>query len=105
MRAKGKPRHPGRHGAAWNRARKEVLEWATVCHICGGPLDFEAPPRSRWSPSADHLVPIKFTRQMDAEAQRVYALDPAYLRPAHYGCNSARGTRSAKAPRRRSEAW
>jgi 5-methylcytosine-specific restriction endonuclease McrA len=98
-------RHPGRTGVAWRRVCERVLKGATVCHICGGDLDFDAPPRSRWSPSVDHILPLRAMRGLDMESQRRMALDPANLRPAHYGCNSGRGARVSKGPRRTSRAW
>lgn len=101
------PRHPGRSGAAWNRARAVVLVPGCVCHLCGRPLDFEAPARTRWSPSVDHLVPLKTTRRLDPETQKHLATDPAFLRPAHFGCNSRRQAQplSAMRGRRASRRW
>lgn len=88
-------RHPGRGGAAWRRASARVLKDATVCWLCGLPLDFDAPARSRWSPSVDHVLPLDAIKFFDAATQRSMALDPANLRAAHYGCNSKRGAGSA----------
>ncbi len=76
---------------AYQKARAQVLDGAQVCHLCGGPLDFDAPPRSRWAPSADHELPVSATRHLDAETRQALAVDPALMRPAHYGCNSRRG--------------
>lgn len=86
-------RHPGRAGSAWRRVSAQVLRESTVCHLCGLPLDFDAPSRSRWSPSVDHLLPLSAMREFDDVTQRRMALDPANLRAAHYGCNSKRGNR------------
>jgi 5-methylcytosine-specific restriction endonuclease McrA len=83
--------HPGRQGNAYWRARAKVLAAATHCYLCGLELDFDAPPRSRWSPSVDHVVTLKQLRQFDPETRRKMATDPANMRPAHYGCNSRRG--------------
>jgi 5-methylcytosine-specific restriction endonuclease McrA len=88
-------RHPGRGGAEWNRVRAMVLKGATHCDICDGALDFDAPPRSRWAPSVDHVVSLKAMRDLDPIAQRRLALDPTNLRPTHYGCNARRGARTA----------
>jgi len=100
-------RHPGRSGSAWERARAEVLANSTVCWLCGGRLDFEAPPRSKWSPSVDHVLPIRALRGLDPETQRLWALDPSNLRAAHYGHNSARGARRVETtrPRLTSRDW
>lgn len=92
------PRHPGRSGSAWLRVRAEVLAESRVCYLCGGALDFDAPPRSRWSPSVDHLIPIEATEGMDPETQRMMALDKANLRAAHYGCNSRKGAKLRPRP-------
>jgi 5-methylcytosine-specific restriction endonuclease McrA len=83
----------GRSGRPWQRARQQVLAHASVCHICGRLLDFNAPPRSRWSPSADHVLPMHATRFMPEATRRHFALDPANLRAAHFGCNSRRRER------------
>ena len=76
--------HPGRQGNAYWRARAKVLAAATHCYLCGLELDFDAPPRSRWSPSVDHVVTLKQLRQFDPETRRKMATDPANMRPAHY---------------------
>jgi 5-methylcytosine-specific restriction endonuclease McrA len=98
-------RHPGRSGAAWEAARKQVLANASGCWLCGKPLDFDAPPRSRWAPSVDHVLPLKAMRHLDPVDQRRLALDPSNLRPCHYGCNSGRGARRIARPRLTSRAW
>jgi 5-methylcytosine-specific restriction endonuclease McrA len=81
----------GRDGVGYINARKEVLRDATHCAICGLPLDFDAPARSRWSPSVDHIIPVSKTKGWDDETRKRLAEDPQYMRPAHYGCNSRRG--------------
>jgi hypothetical protein len=81
---------PGRD-YAYRQARRRVLAGAQVCHICGGPLDWDAPPRSPLSPSADHVLPVSATRGLDPMTRQRLAADPGGLRPAHLGCNSRRG--------------
>lgn len=101
-------RHPGRSGWAWEKVRAQVLASSSVCWLCGRQLDFDAPPRSKWSPSVDHLVPLKTLRGMDPVLQREIALDARFLRPAHYACNSRRGARRIPPqppPRRQSREW
>ena len=98
-------RHPGRSGAAWERARRQVLAESTVCAICGRELDYEAPARSRWAPSVDHIVSLRTMRGLDDAEQRQLALDPGNLRAVHCGCNSRRGSRPPAQPRRQSRAW
>jgi hypothetical protein len=89
-------RHPGRKGSAWEAARRQTLAGADVCAICGLELDWEAPPRSRWAPAVDHVVPLKLTRELDPGEQRRLALDPSLLRAVHTGCNSTRENRSRR---------
>jgi 5-methylcytosine-specific restriction endonuclease McrA len=98
-------RHPGRSGAAWERARKQVLAHASVCAICGRPLNPDAPPRSPWSTSVDHVIPLSAMRGWDRADQAKVATDPAYLRAVHLGCNSSRGNRRLAPPRLTSRAW
>jgi 5-methylcytosine-specific restriction endonuclease McrA len=91
---------PGRHGSAYWKARKIVLEGATHCAICRRPLDFNAPPRSRWAPSVDHIIPLATLKHYEPAERRRLATDPANMRPAHVTCNSSRGARSGNASRR-----
>jgi 5-methylcytosine-specific restriction endonuclease McrA len=72
------PRDSGR----WRSLRAQLRRAATVCAICGGPLDHNAKPRSRFYPSIDHIVPL---------SQGGDPFDQANLRVAHYGCNASRG--------------
>ena len=67
---------------AYRKARATVLKSATQCAICGQPLDHTADPRSRWAPSADHIIPRSLGGSLTA---------PNNLRAVHYGCNSRRG--------------
>jgi hypothetical protein len=99
-------RHPGRSGQRWERVRKQVLASAHLCALCGRELRFDAPPRSRWSPSVDHILPISHMRNLDPATQARLALDPQGLRAVHYGCNARRGTgRTPPPPRRQSRDW
>lgn len=87
---------------AWKAKRKEILAYAEICHVCAGFLDFEAPPRSRFSPSVDHILPLS---RLDEETRRALLLDDSNLRAVHYGCNSSRGNRRSPQPRRVSREW
>ncbi len=98
-------RHPGRSGTEWNRVRAQVLATSSICWLCGKAVDFDAPPRSRWSPSVDHVLPISKMRHLPMDEQKRLALDPTLLRTAHYGHNSGRGNRKPTRPRRRSRSW
>ena len=82
---------PNPRGHAWRKLRDQVLANATHCALCGLPLIPDAPPRSRWSSTVDHIWPIALGGD---------ALPPIdALRPAHYGCNVRLGNRTV--PRRR----
>lgn len=90
---------------AYRKVRARVLDGAQVCALCGGPLDWDAPPRSRWAPSVDHVLPVSRTRGFDSETRRRLALDPAGLRPVHYGCNARRRDGRRQSARRVSRSW
>ena len=102
--------HGLRQSGAWRKARARVLANATVFHICGGALDFNAPPRSPMSPTVDHVLPLAATKHYGEEIHRQMAFDPHNLRPAHQSCNSSRGAgrparRTRKASRWTSRPW
>ena len=65
----------------WQRLRARVLAEEPLCWICGLPWDAKAPPRTRWYPSVDHIVP-------HTQGGGVY--DRANLHAAHHGCNSSK---------------
>jgi 5-methylcytosine-specific restriction endonuclease McrA len=56
------------------------------CELCGEPIDFDAPPRSRRSVSVDHIIPVH------AGGQQLPPIDEVRL--AHIGCNARRGNRT-----------
>jgi 5-methylcytosine-specific restriction endonuclease McrA len=88
----------------YRQVRDRVLSGASVCHLCGRPLDFDADPRSRWAPSVDHLLPVSRTVGLDDATRQRLAVDPEGLVPAHVGCNSARGNRRRR-QRHISRSW
>lgn len=84
-------------GPKWEQARAKVKARHEPCWICGHPIDWDAPPRSRRSFSVDHVTPR-------SKGGDPYAL--SNLRTAHYGCNASKGNgtkRMRKAPRPRPE--
>jgi 5-methylcytosine-specific restriction endonuclease McrA len=96
------PKPPGRTGAEWWRMRSIVLAEEKHCHICQQPIDFDAPPKTRWAPSVDHLRPVSRTKHLDPAEQRRLALDRNNLRACHFGCNSRRRDRPVpQSPSRR----
>jgi hypothetical protein len=94
----------GRDDYAFKQARARVLAGAEVCWLCGGLLDWDAPPRSSLSPSVDHLLPMSRTIGLDAATRKRLASDPSNLRPVHLGCNSKRGNRRHR-PAHTSRKW
>jgi 5-methylcytosine-specific restriction endonuclease McrA len=76
---------------AYRKVRERVLAGARVCALCGLPFDDTAPPRSRWAPSVDHILPVSRTVGMLELVRQQLATDPGNLRAVHYGCNARRG--------------
>jgi hypothetical protein len=75
----------GLSGHRWRKVVEWVrANWPWVCWICHKPIPVDAPARSPMSHSVDHVVP----RSRGGDP---YNLDNC--RPAHYGCNSAKGNR------------
>lgn len=80
-------------GAAWRAHVAELMPALRAraddaCELCGGPIDFDATPRSRRSASVDHVVPLH------AGGAELPPLDE--LRLVHYGCNAQRGNRTRR---------
>jgi 5-methylcytosine-specific restriction endonuclease McrA len=71
-----------RSSRRWKRAREIALRGASHCQICGRPLDFSAPARSKWSPSVDHIIALARGGEPFAQSN---------LRVLHLGCNSRLG--------------
>lgn len=87
----------GRKGRPWREFQKLVHStFPPICHLCGRTiLHGLYHPRHRLAPSVDHLIPLdKGGAELDLENAR----------PAHYGCNSAKGARLAK-PMPTSRRW
>lgn len=89
----------GLKGSRWARLCKRIRESSDVhvCHWCRRLIDLDAPPRTRWSFSVDHLI---------ARANGGARYDLSNLATAHYGCNSSKGARSTSSrPKRMSRGW
>lgn len=92
----------GRRGKRYLRlcaqVRRDSREQGGLCTLCGLPIDYNAPPRTRWSFSLDHITSLVHGGDV---------LDPANARAAHYGCNARRGggTRQGKVPLTTSRMW
>ena len=87
MGKQGDPRTDPIRSYKWQRLAARVLAEETTCWLCGMPIDFDAPPRTRWSPSVDHVLP----RSLGGDP-----FDRSNLRAAHYGHNSQRGNGTRK---------
>lgn len=76
-----------------NRAR--VLQGATVCFLCGRPIDQSIPAPDPMSPSAHHFVPY-----VAGGGDEV-----ANLRPTHLVCNQKQGDKPTRVVNRNSREW
>jgi 5-methylcytosine-specific restriction endonuclease McrA len=74
--------------AEWKRLRAALIAAATHCALCGGLLDKDAPPRTRWRPSVDHIYPVRLYPER--------ALDPWNCQVTHAGCNTRRENTSRR---------
>lgn len=69
-----------RRSLAWAALCRQVYSEESLCWICLAPVDFGAPPRTRWSKSVDHIKPVTSHPHL--------VLVRSNLRLAHVGCNS-----------------
>ncbi len=79
-------RRPDLDSPEYRAARKALREMGRPCWLCGRAIRYDLKGPHPLSFSADHV----------REPGRIAAdllHDPSNLRPAHYGCNSARGAR------------
>lgn len=66
----------------WRKLRARVYAEETHCHICKRYVDQTLPSSTRWSRSADHVIPLD---------KGGAPFDRGNVRLAHHGCNSRRG--------------
>ena len=86
-----------RNGRPYRRLVAEQKAKGLPCARCGGYINPKLDPRSPWSFTLDHIVPLSRGGSL---------LDPANARSAHRRCNSAKGNRTdARAPQRASRRW
>lgn len=90
------PRGLGRAGGRWRRrsaqVRARVRDHGEPCAVCGMDIDLTIPANHPRAFSVDHIEPIGM-------GMNGSPLDIGNLRPAHHGCNSARGNRMRKRAR------
>ena len=84
----------GRSGGRWRRrvaqVRAQVADHGEPCAVCGMDIDLTIPAKHSRAFSVDHIEPLGMNGS---------PLDIGNLRPAHHGCNSARGNRMRKRTR------
>ncbi|MFD7978879.1 HNH endonuclease signature motif containing protein [Streptomyces sp. NPDC059071] len=86
-----------RNGRPYRRLVAAQKALGLPCARCGEHIDTSLDPRSPWSFTLDHIVPLSRGGSL---------LDPANARSMHRRCNSARGNRTgATAPLRSSRRW
>ena len=86
-----------RNGRPYRRLVVEQKAKGLPCARCGGYINPRLDPRSPWSFTLDHIVPLSRGGSL---------LDPANARSMHRRCNSARGARmGTTAPLRASRRW
>lgn len=80
-----------RYLALCARVRARAKRNGEVCCLCTQPIDWDAPPRTRWSFSVEHVTSLVNGGGL---------LDEANAQPAHFGCNARRGgmTRAGREP-------
>ncbi|MFE5630616.1 HNH endonuclease signature motif containing protein [Streptomyces sp. NPDC056463] len=84
-----------RQGRPYRRLVAAQKARGLPCARCGGYINPHLDPRSRWSFTLDHIVPLSKGGDL---------LDPANARSMHRRCNSARGNRTTT-PQRTSRRW
>ena len=86
-----------RNGRPYRRLVAEQKAKGLPCARCGGYINPKLDPRSPWSFTLDHIVPLSRGGSL---------LDPANARSMHRRCNSARGNKTGTtAPMRASRRW
>lgn len=84
-------------GRRWRDLQAQVVASSDVCWLCGQRVWRGVKPTHPMSPSADHVLPVAAYPELE--------FDPGNLRVAHFGCNSARGTRAPVKPPETSRRW
>ena len=85
-----------RNGRPYRRLVAAQKALGLPCARCGGYINPNLDPRSPWSFTLDHIVPLSRGGSL---------LDPANARSAHRRCNSARGNRITQPQPRASRRW
>lgn len=76
-----------------NRARLRAL--GLPCHICGRPIDYDAPSDAKHPLSfvIDEVIPVSRWREFGYRSPRAVAEDFNNLAPAHYACNAMKSNK------------
>lgn len=78
-----------RHGKgykAFRRARERIKRQQPPCWICGGTINYDAPPGHPDSFELDHYLPVSRGGEVMPRGQEA-------LRPSHATCNRRRGAK------------
>lgn len=78
-----------RSGAAWQRARQQVLREETHCHICKEWVDKDAPYRDRVTGRINGAYPT--VHHLDPHPTKENVARRSRLRLAHWRCNTSYG--------------
>lgn len=84
MATRNRPDRDGSAKTPYLRNRRRVISEASVCAICGKPLDKKLKFPHPMSVTADHIIPI--SRGGDPK-------DPDNLQAVHLICNQVKGTK------------
>ena len=83
-----------RGSQVWRKAAESVIANAKRdglgCALCAGAIDFDAPPRSKWSPAVDHIRPL---------SRGGHPTEISNLQIVHTACNSRKGARTTRPTR------
>lgn len=79
-------------GRPWRRAREHLKRAGAPCYLCGGPIDYEAPPLDPMAYQADHVI-----AKANGGSDRL-----SNLKPTHRKCNRLKSDKTVAPVLRRS---
>jgi HNH endonuclease len=92
-----------RNSQAYQKARARFLATCKArrapCWICGGEIDYSAPPNTSQAFEVDHIVPVS-----TPQGQRT-AYDVTGWRPSHCSCNRSRQAKQHTPPPEPTGRW
>ncbi len=75
---------PRRATITYKRLRERQRALRLPCWLCGKPVIYDAPPRSRWSFSVDHVVPLKYGGSCNDPGNLAQRITDATAGEAHH---------------------